>query len=376
MPWPAGRTPPQQVLRGLPDYGGTPQFSWLPDSRHIVLSLQEKHDDEHVHLWIADVASEARRQITSGTSSELFPAVSPDGKKLLFGKSGADYAFVSVSLENASADRVFSSELRAGMPAWAMRQEKFAYVTHRNGPPEIWMRGEGWDRPIVTPALFPAGTTNWFMTPALSPGAERLVYTRVDASGHTFNWISSVSGGPPVRLTDESNVTESGGSWSPDGNSFTYGRLRNGEDSVMTVRTSGEAAPVLVRAKVGGRLPQWSPDGQWIKFLDHEGGGGWTLTSPDGKTVRAVGIADAIEMTFSKDSRLLYGIRREQDRARLFSLDIETKALKNIGDLARDFVPFSNLAPGMRLSLSPDGKSILYPAFRTSGSLWMLEGFE
>jgi hypothetical protein len=30
----------------------------------------------------------------------------------------------------------------------------------------------------------------------------------------------------------------------------------------------------------------------------------------------------------------------------------------------------------MRLSLAPDGKSILYPAYRFSSSLWMLEGFE
>ena len=179
-----------------------------------------------------------------------------------------------------------------------------------------------------------------------------------------------------MRLTDESNVTESGGSWSPDGNSFTYLRLRNGEISVMIVRTSGEATPVLLRANVGIRVPQWSPDAQWIKFLDHGGGGGWTLISPDGKTVRALGIADTIEMTFSKDSRLLYGIRREQDRAHLFSLDIETRAVKDIGDLAKDFVPFSNLNPGMRLSLSPDGESILYPAMRNSASLWMLEGFE
>jgi hypothetical protein len=100
------------------------------------------------------------------------------------------------------------------------------------------------------------------------------------------------------------------------------------------------------------------------------------LISPDGKTVRALGVADAIEMTFSKDSRLLYGIRRDQKRVRLFSLDIETRAVKNIGDLAKDFVPYSYLGPGIRLSLSPDGKSILYPALRNSASLWMLEGFE
>jgi hypothetical protein len=123
-------------------------------------------------------------------------------------------------------------------------------------------------------------------------------------------------------------------------------------------------------------LPQWSPDGQWIKFLDHEGGKGWTLISPDGKTERALGVTDAIEMTFSKDSSRLYGIRREQGRGRLFSLDLATMALKNVGELTQDLVARSFFTPGIRLSLAPDCKSILYPTLRTSSSLWMLEGFE
>jgi serine/threonine protein kinase len=392
LPWPPGRETPRQAFLRLPTYGRTPFFTWLPDSRHIILSLQDRQDDRHQHLWIADVDSGARRPITSTASSEMEPALSPDGKKLLFEQFHQDCTFVSLSLENAAAERVISSELRADMPAWAMRRQQFAYVTTRNGPPEVWVRGEGRDQPLVTPASFPTGTTGYFITPALSPGADRLIYSRLESNGHIFNWISSVSGGPPVRLTNDSNnAREFGGSWSPDGKSFTYLRLLNGEDSVMIAKTTGEAKPVLVRANIGVAPPQWSPDGQWIKFLDHDGGKGWALISPDGKTERALGVSDTIEMTFSKDSSRLYGIRREQGRerlflfygirqeqgpGRLFSLDLATMKVKNIGELARDFVPRSVLDPGMRLSLAPDGKSILYPVVRDSGSLWMLEGFE
>jgi Tol biopolymer transport system component len=160
------------------------------------------------------------------------------------------------------------------------------------------------------------------------------------------------------------------------GKSFTYFRELNGRDDMMIVKTTGEAKPVLLRPNIGNALPQWSPDGQWIKFFDHEGGKGWTLISTDGKTERALGLSDAIEMTFSSDSSRLFGIQPEQGRARLFSLDLATMKAKTIGELARDFVPRSSVRPGMRLSLAPDGKSILYPVYRISGSLWMLEGFE
>ena len=97
--------------------------------------------------------------------------------------------------------------------------------------------------------------------------------------------------------------------------------------------------------------------------------------SPDGKILRSLGEPKAIEMTFSADSKRLYGIRAEADRRTLFSLDIATKEVKTIGEISKDFTPSSYSNPGVRLSLSPDGKSILYPATRETSSLWMMEGF-
>jgi hypothetical protein len=66
----------------------------------------------------------------------------------------------------------------------------------------------------------------------------------------------------------------------------------------------------------------------------------------------------------------------EPDRRTLFSLDIATKEVKTIGEIGKDFTPSSYSNPGVRLSLSPDGKSILYPATRRTSSLWMMEGFD
>lgn len=34
-----------------------------------------------------------------------------------------------------------------------------------------------------------------------------------------------------------------------------------------------------------------------------------------------------------------------------------------------------DIGPGIRLSLSPDGKRILYPTYKVQTRLWMLEGF-
>jgi hypothetical protein len=50
--------------------------------------------------------------------------------------------------------------------------------------------------------------------------------------------------------------------------------------------------------------------------------------------------------------------------------------MKTIGDVGSEFAPNSFLGPGIRFSLSPDGKSILYPTHSSKTSLWMLEGFD
>jgi eukaryotic-like serine/threonine-protein kinase len=381
IPYPPSNVTSRRFLKDLKSYGGTPQISWFPGENTGVLSWTASVGQPQ-HLWIAGLHSGARRQITAGTSTlgESWPAISPDGSKILFVQGRQDFMILSASLADASVERVISSDLSTGMPAWALHREYFTYESDRNGTPAIWVRAEGWDRPIVTEAAFPPGSTNWLMTPSLSPGADRLSFTRIDRDEHHTIWIASLSGGPPVRLTNAPEEAEFGGAWSPDGSRLAYLQYRNGSVSLMVVKTSGEAAPTVIRENLGDiRLPEWSPDGQWISFLDRPDAnmnGNWALISPDGKNHRSIGEPKAIALTFSSDSQRLYGIRPDQDHNYLFSLDIASGREKLIGDIGRDFTPGSYLNPGVRLSLSPDGTHVLFPSMRFSSSLWMLEGFD
>jgi hypothetical protein len=99
------------------------------------------------------------------------------------------------------------------------------------------------------------------------------------------------------------------------------------------------------------------------------------VISPDGQTTRTFEAPDTAQVTFSRDSKQLYGIRVGTTRCILFSMDIASKQMKTIGEFARDFAPASYSNPGIRLSLSPDGKSILFPAQRSATGLWMIEGY-
>jgi Tol biopolymer transport system component len=203
----------------------------------------------------------------------------------------------------------------------------------------------------------------------------RIGHSDIAGSSTAHIWISSVSGGAPVPATNDTVSNEMPGSWSPDGNWLVYIRLQNGKADIMKVKTSGQDVPILLKADVNptnSSVPTWSPAGDWIEFNDQ----GENLISPDGNTMRSLGNLHADGCTFSRDGRLLYCLRWDTDHETLFSMDPTGKTQKEIGRLDAAFRPASNLGPAIRLSLSPDGKSIAYGHARSAVSnLWLLEGF-
>jgi len=329
--------PPRLVLQDLPRYGGTPTFSWMPDNRRIVLATKDTPDGS-LQLWLADVLSGTRQALTSGTSDHGSPAVSPDGQRIVFTERSTNLDVVSANLDGSPPRELIATERNESNPAWAAKQPALVYVTDRNGPHEIWLRSGDSDRPVVTARSFPPGeTAQWFMGPALSPNADRVIYCHI-RGGSIRLWISATSGGASTPLTNEEASAEYPGSWSPDGSWFVYVATRNGKDDLMKVKTTGQAAPIELKAEitsgatVGATVCSWSPVGDWIAY-------GQVLISPDGKTTRALGNKGSQHYMFSADGKLVYGIRSADGRNILFSVDIATGVEKVLGDLGKDFSP-------------------------------------
>ncbi|HSU66297.1 MAG TPA: protein kinase [Tepidisphaeraceae bacterium] len=367
LPYPPDPShPPKLVLPNLPTYGGTPNFAWLPDSRRVALSMSSS-SDAAPQLWLADVVSNRRTALTSGTTSRSSVSVSPDGSKLVFTELTGSYDVISVDLEHATPERLIATERNDSMPAWAANEHALVYATDRSGANEIWLRNHAGDHPVVTPRDFPAGTTQWFMGPALSPDGARVAYTRIESQGGSHLWMSSTAGGAPVRVTNDATSGEFTGSWSPDGSMFVYLAVRSGKMDLLKVRMSGQAAPTLLKSDLNCETPSWSPTGDWIQYGDH-------LITPDGQTVHDLPDLPTQNYVFSKDGKLLYGLRQEPDRTVLYSITIANNAQKTIGSFGREFRPESSLHPAVRFSLAPDGKSFVYSAGTFSSNLWMLTG--
>jgi dipeptidyl aminopeptidase/acylaminoacyl peptidase len=376
MPYPASATnPPRPVFNDVTDITG---WSWMPDNRHVILAAGANLRDAG-RLWTAELRSGERHALTDGSSNFDSVALSPDGRQLVAVERANRSSVVQMDLTTAAASRLIASERISEGAAWAADVPVMAYVTQRSGGPEIWLHTPGSrDRPLVTAANAPPGETNYFLLPAPSPTGDRVIYSRVQnqqtGAGAARLWIASTSGGPSVPLTNTTDL-EIPGSWSPDGNWFVYLGINEAAPSLMMVRTSGQATPVVLKAPVGGEIPAWSPDGQWIKYQMLDGSD--HLISQDGVRTRELGNPPSIAWAFSRNSRRLFGIRREGDRAVLFALDVATGAQAVIGPTSwEDYGPGGRMTPGVRFSLAPDGESLVYGTYREHKNLWLMEGFE
>ena len=379
LPYPANPShPPHRILEKLPAFGGTPQFSWMPDNRHVVVSTSAEVGAPF-QLVMADTVSGEFHELSGGTTDQESPAVSPDGSKLVFADVSTNFDIVSLDLAKATAAPLIATERSEQMPAWSSKQPLLAYVTDRNGPLEIWARQQGQnDRAVVTARDFPPDTTQWFINPTPSPDATRLIYTRIERAGPVRMWMSAMSGGSPVRVVKSDSESDFAGSWSPDGLWFVFLSLDNGVASLKKVKTNGQADPETLVAKLThvDSLPVWSPKGDWILYRD----GTLKLIAPDGKTPpRDLGPAFTDSLcTFSADGSLLYCAHHnkpsEGSMWKLLSVNLEGKNERLIGTLPDDAIPNNGFTPSLRLSLAPDGKSVAFATYKYSANLWLIDG--
>src|SRR5205085_10179132 len=235
-----------------------PGASWMPDNRHVVVSTNQAGERKY-HLWLMDSDRETIRPITTGIMNEMYPAVSPSGKQLLFAAGYMQYDLIEVPLDGSAIRNLTSTlPLDEKTPAWSSQGNQFAYVADKNGADVIWLKSlpNGFERPLVSQKDFSDEPTILLSRPQFSPDGERIAYHRETKSG-TAIWISSVTGGGSGKLyTEKGNQYTP--SWSPDGNSIAYIAQENGDMSLAVARIGAGTEPKILVKNISYFQPQWS----------------------------------------------------------------------------------------------------------------------
>jgi eukaryotic-like serine/threonine-protein kinase len=342
-------------------------FSWMPDSRNVVFGGLAQ-GSFGADLQMFDTRNGYMRPLTFTSRDALEASVSPDGRRIAFVASEEHFSLMLAPLDGG-APHIFSGTDRDEYdPAWSPSGDQLAYSTNRAGTSQIWLRSlHGvFDRPLITAKDFDLGWVTEISEPSLSPDGRRVAYAVASGAGHAL-YISAIAGGKPVRLSNEA-ADEGWPTWNGDGSAIAYLRNRGGGWSLVKADSGGNAPPTVLRDGCLRAPPKWNSAEHSIACMTRDG---LTLVSADGKDSRVLSTDHWVVFGWSKDGKLLYGVKITGDRVRqTVSLDASTGAEKILGDLG-----LVRAARVRGFSVSPDGTSFATSASHPGGDIWILEGF-
>jgi Tol biopolymer transport system component len=375
VPFPEGSGRPRRILDGFAS-DAVLTFSWFPDSRHIAVAPYPREFTlgRNQAIWKADTRTGRATPITVGNSPEQYPAVSPDGKSILYTSGGADYDLLEIPLDGSLPRPLLASRRWEAWGAWSPVAPEFAYVTDKRGELEICIRNRqnGRELAVVRQRDFPDIRVNRFMNPTFSPDGTRLAFAVRESGRLASIWIVPASGGVPVRQIVSSEYAISP-AWSPDGRWLAYLESRGGRDQLVKKQVAANEPEVVVHPGGCVDAPAWSPAGDWILCGQRDG---LAVFSADGQQERRFGSEYGPVAAWSQDGSHLYVTRSNGDTRQFGTLRWESGQFRLIVEL-----PWEHrlLAPNLMtrtFSMAPDGKSITTTVLKVDTDLWIVEGFD
>ena len=211
--------------------------------------------------------------------------------------------------------------------------------------------------------------------PTWSPEGGRIAYMS-NQSGNWDIWVSQVSGGPAVNLTQDFEGLDVGPSWSPDGSQIAFRSGRDGGGCFIMSALGGTPRRVVSFANTLGpqrrQRPAWSPDGSKLTCPDRDAQSGpfaviVTQASQEVERLPLTGQYGAQDLSWSPDGRFIAyvdAINWNADTTRLLIMSLSGESIPMSDGTTEVWSP----------AWSRDGKSLFYTSNRGgSKDLWMQE---
>ena len=179
--------------------------------------------------------------------------------------------------------------------------------------------------------------------PQFSPDGRRVVFESERTGEHEV-WLAEADGSSPRQLTHGPGLMQGSARWSPDGRRIAFdSRSVEGVYSIWTIDADGASPRRLTQDPGDEHLPDWSRDGRFIYFT--KGGGGDYITQgPTGVwRVPATGGAEermtpdgGYNASESIDAKTLFFIRDLPNGSALLALSLaggpERRLAQSVGD--------------------------------------------
>ena len=341
-------------------------LAWDAEGRSLIVA-DLPASPHRVSLFQLSIDTGARRQITfppDGTS-DWMPAVSPDGRTLVFARlfGTGDGDLWSMPLAGGPLRRVTSANGVFFCWSWGPGGRDLLIGYRRSGRIHLWRQ------PVNGgPQVRVAGLDDQVMELSVARTGNRIVYGAGNNEDYNVWRYALPPSKAPAKSLIASAAFDGDARYSPDGEHIAFASTRSGQSDIWICSSDGSDVKQMTSLGPGefARSPNWSPDGRWIAFtsnsaksedsvflLDVLGGKPRRLTGP--------GPSDIIP-SWSRDSRWVY-----------FSSD------RGGGDLQIWKEPAGGGSPvqvtrngGLEIFESPDGRFLYYTKADRKGGFWRM----
>jgi Tol biopolymer transport system component len=246
------------LAKDMPILATSPQ--WSPDGKWIAFDSEL---DGQTDIYLIDVKTGERRNLTEHPSSDRFYDWSPDSTKILMVSNRGDAAGINPSIyvlniaENSEPVQLTSADSVNVLASWSPVGDKIAFTSTRDGNAEIYvMDSTGGNVTRLTDNEKFDGFPIW------SPDGSRIAYISLDGLGETQNpeiYIMDSDGSNQRNLSN--HPAQDGFNWefywSPDGSQIMFTTDRDGNLEIYIMDADGGNQTNLTNDPANDSSPIW-----------------------------------------------------------------------------------------------------------------------
>jgi len=295
------------------------------------------------------------------------PTFSSAKNRLVFSRNVRDTNIWRLALNSADSgapalDQIGASSFREVFPQYSPDGTRLVFSSNRSASVQVWTSNADGSNATQLTHMDPTATTG---SPRWTPDGKRIVFDS-NVGGHYRVYEISADGGQPRPLTPETSSSFSS-SYSVDGKTLYFTSDRSGRNEVWRQPIGGNTAEQVTTA--GGNAPTLSPDGAWIYYAKEDQRAGlWRMPVGGGAEIRVS--PSLYRYNYVVTPSAIYYMTQASltDRAVIRRIDAATGRQKDVLQLDKP--------PDLGLTLSPDGRFLLFTKVDYSGSdLMLVENF-
>jgi TolB protein len=356
--------------------------AWLPESQSLAYTRGGRV------VRVVNIETGRSRVLYKARFPASALAVSPDGMRLLYGRTSTENGIYEIYLADLRSGHERRVARRMVEPSWSPDGRHFAakrgrnvYVFSVDGGQRARVAKDDYDEiPASPPVWSPDG--RWlavayrevyavrsdgrrrvrvthesprFVLPfqddaSWSPDGQRIAYVSEKYEPPDLDLYAVSAAGGRTRALTKNFVEEAAPTWSPDGTTVAFTQTRG---RVGLIEPDGRT-----RLLADGRDPSWAPDGMQIAF---ERSGDIYVMTRDGSAVRAVttGVEADTEPSWSPDGLRIAFARETAEYKDIWSVATDRTDLQRLTEVHRGLDRCAVVLASSP-EWSPDGSEIAY----------------